>query len=106
MGRGLRRGEIWLASVGGKRRPVVVLTRDAVIDVRALVTVAEITTTARGLSVEVPLDAAEVGLEDGSVVNADGIHTIAHSALSGPVGQVRRDTMRLICRAVRNALAC
>lgn len=102
----MRRGEIWLASVGGKKRPVVVLTRSEVIDVRALVTVAEITTTARGLTVEVPLDAAEVGLDRASVVNADGIHTIPQSTLDGPVGQVGSDTMRTLCRAIRDAFAC
>ena len=37
----MRRGEVWLANVGRKRRPVLVLTRNEVIDVRELVTVAE-----------------------------------------------------------------
>lgn len=92
--------------MGGKRRPVVILTRTEVIDVRALVTVAEITTTARGLSVEVPLDAAGTGLHRASVVNADGIHTIAQSTLDGPVGQIGSQTMRALCRAVRDAIAC
>jgi mRNA-degrading endonuclease toxin of MazEF toxin-antitoxin module len=35
----VKRGEVWLADVGGQLRPVVVLTRDEVIDVRANVTV-------------------------------------------------------------------
>ena len=39
----MRRGELWLAQVGRKRRPVLVLTRPEVIDVRELVTVAEVT---------------------------------------------------------------
>ena len=40
----MNRGEIWLAEVAQKVRPVVVLTRDEVIDVRSRVTVAEVTT--------------------------------------------------------------
>ncbi len=48
----MRRGEVWLAQVGGNLRPVVVVTRDAVLDVRANVTVAEISTSVRGLAVE------------------------------------------------------
>ena len=48
----MRRGEVWLAQVGHKLRPVVVVTRDAVLDVRANVTVAEISTSVRGLAVE------------------------------------------------------
>ena len=43
----MRRGEVWLAEVGRKPRPVIVLTRSEVLDVRALVTVAEVTSTAR-----------------------------------------------------------
>lgn len=35
----MNRREIWLADVGGKPRPVVVLTRDEVLDVHANVTV-------------------------------------------------------------------
>jgi len=31
----VRRGELWLAQVGRKRRPVLVLTRPEVLDVRA-----------------------------------------------------------------------
>ena len=51
----MNRGEVWWAQVGRKRRPTLVLTRSEVIDVRDLLTVAEITTTVRGLAVEVPL---------------------------------------------------
>jgi len=38
--------------LGGNLRPVVVVTRGAVLDVRANVTVAEISTSVRGLAVE------------------------------------------------------
>jgi mRNA-degrading endonuclease toxin of MazEF toxin-antitoxin module len=44
------RSEIWLAKVGRKIRPVLILTRSEVIDVRQVVTVAEITTHALGLA--------------------------------------------------------
>ena len=52
----MNRGEVWLAEVGRKRRPVLVLTRSEVLDVRSLVTVAEVSTSARGLAAEVELD--------------------------------------------------
>jgi hypothetical protein len=42
----VRRGEVWLVEVGRESRPGVVLTRDAVLDVRANVTVTEVTTQA------------------------------------------------------------
>src|SRR5262245_50135387 len=102
----MTRGEVWLAQVGRKKRPVVVLTRPEVIDVRALVTVAEITTSARGLAVEVLVDHREVGLDRPSAINCDGIHTVAQHALTGPVGNVDEDVMRQVCSAISYALGC
>ena len=60
----MTRGEVWLAEVGRKRRPVLVLTRTEVLDVRSLVTVAEISTSARGLAAEVEIDHVAVGLDE------------------------------------------
>ncbi len=106
MGRAVRRGELWLAEVGRKRRPVLLLTRSEVLDARSLVTVAEITTTIRGLTAEVDIDYVEVGLDRPSVINCDGLHTIAQGTLSGPIGRVREDTMRRVCSALSYALGC
>ena len=72
----MRRGELWLAEVGRKKRPVLVMTRSEVIDVRALVTVAEVTTSIRGLASEVDVDHVRVGLDRPSVIHCDGIHTV------------------------------
>lgn len=102
----MRRGELWLAQVGRKKRPVLVLTRSEVIDVRELVTVAEVSTSIRGLAAEVTLDHTAVGLDRPSAVNCDGIHTVAQKALSGPIGELSDDTMRRVCAAVTYALGC
>ncbi len=102
----MRRGEVWLAQVGRKRRPVVVLTRNEVIDVREMVTVVEVTTTSRGLAAEVGIDHAEVGLDRPSVINCDGVHTIAQSSLSDRVGEVDETSMRQVCSALSYALGC
>lgn len=102
----MTRGEVWLAQVGRKSRPVVVLTRSEVIDVRRLVTVAEITSSARGLAAEVTFDDADAGLDRPSVINCDGLHTIAQSSLTTKVGTVSEDTMGDVCRAVSYALGC
>jgi mRNA-degrading endonuclease toxin of MazEF toxin-antitoxin module len=99
------RGEIWLASVGRKSRPVLVLTRSEVLDVRALVTVAEITTSIRGLAVEVAVD-SDIGLKRPSVINCDGLHTIAQSSLTKRVGVMNETSMRKVCTAVTYALGC
>lgn len=102
----MRRGELWLAQVGRKKRPVIVLTRSEVIDVRELVTVAEVTTSIRGLAAEVAIDHSSVGIEHPSVINCDGIHTVTQTALSGPIGEVGDDVMRKVCSAVSYALGC
>ncbi len=102
----MTRGEVWWAEIGGKRRPVLVLTRPEVIDVRELVTVAEITTMVRGLAVEVPLDATEAGLAESSVVNCDGLHTVRRASLTRRAGELREPAMRHVCRAVTYALGC
>lgn len=102
----MNRGDVWLAEVGGKRRPVLVLTRSEVLDVRSLVTVAEITTSARGLAAEVDVDHTSIGLTRPSVVNCDGLHTVAQSTLAMHVGHVDDDILREVCSAISYALGC
>ena len=110
LGRSVRRGEIRLAEVGRTPRPVVVLTRDEVLDVRANVTVAEVTTQARGLAVEVPISVEpgidEPGIDGASVVNGDGVHTVAQRRLTRRIGTVTDGELRDICNAVAAAIGC
>ena len=102
----MNRGEIWLAQVGRKRRPVLVLTRNKALDVRALVTVAEITTSTRGLAAEVPIDHAHLALESESAVNCDGLHTVPQTMLTEFVAVASQATMNRVCAAVSYALDC
>src|SRR5690606_13861093 len=106
VGRGVTRGEVWLARVGRKPRPVLVLTRPEVIDVRESVTVAEVSTTIRGIAAEVALDHVAVGLRERSVVNCDGLHTVPKSILTTLVGHVANETLHEVCWAVDYALGC
>lgn len=101
----MRRGEIWLAHVGSKPRPVLLVTRDEVLDVRANATVAEITTTARGLAVEVPIG-PESGIDQPSVVNCDGLHTVSQRRLTKRLGAADADTLADVCRAIAVAVGC
>ena len=102
----MTRGEVWRAEVGRKKRPVVILTRPEVIDVRQLVTVAEITTTIRGLSVEVEFDHENAGINRPSVINCDGLHTIAQTSLTKRLGSVDNTAMGKVCGAMNYALGC
>ncbi len=103
---GVTRGEIWLAQVGRRARPVLIVTRPEVIDVRHLVTVAEITTLIRGIAAEIDFDHDDAGLDHPSVVNCDGLHTITRSSLTRCVGALDEATMAKVCGAVGYALGC
>ena len=102
----MTRGEVWLAEVGDKIRPVLILTRPEVINVRSLVTVAEVTTSVRGLASEVGFDFRRFGLHRPSVINCDGLYTIRQSSLAHAIGAVDRATMEAACRAIQYALGC
>ena len=102
----MTRSEIWLAQVGRKSRPVLIVTRPEVIDVRQLVTVAEITTQIRGITAEVALDHGEAGLDRPSAVNCDGLHTIAQTSLTRRLGVINDETMQRVCQAISYAVGC
>jgi mRNA interferase MazF len=79
----VRRGEIWWAELDAPsgKRPVLLLSRDASYEVRALVIIAPVTTRIRHIKAEVPL-ATQVGLPQNCVVNLDTLTTISKSRLS------------------------
>jgi mRNA interferase MazF len=73
----LKKGEVWWARLKppAGRRPVVLLSRDEAYPVRTAVTVAPVTTTIRGIAVEVSVGQEE-GLTRPCVVNCDSMLTI------------------------------
>jgi mRNA interferase MazF len=86
-----------------KARPVLVLTRELVRPYLGTVTVAPITTTVRGLSTEVPVDAAN-GLSGQSVVSCDNVTTIPAEALRGQIGVLLDTQEPQLSEAIRAAL--
>lgn len=68
-----------------ENRPVLVLTRALVRPHRRRVTIAPITTTARGLSTELPVGVAN-GLQVASVVSCENIATIPVEDLGEQIG--------------------
>lgn len=68
-----------------KARPVLILTRELVRPHLRTVTVAPITTTVRGLSSEVGVDATN-GLTAPSVISCDNITTIPADAVGEQIG--------------------
>jgi len=85
-----------------KARPVLVLTRELVRPHLAAVTIAPITTTIRGLSTEVAVDAAN-GLAEPSVISCDNITTIPTRALGEQIGVLLDRQEETLSHAIRAA---
>lgn len=102
----MRRGEVWWADlplpIG--RRPVVLLSRDEAYAVRNAVTVAEVTSTIRGIPVEVELGPDD-GLPKKCVVNLDTIVTIRKDLLIERIGILRDEKIVQIDAAIKFALS-
>lgn len=85
-----------------KARPVLILTRELVRPHLGTVTVAPLTTTIRGLSTEVPVDATN-GLAGSSVVSCDNITTIPTSALGAQIGVLLERQEQALSNAIQAA---
>lgn len=92
---------IWLARVD-KIRPVLLLTREEVRQVRNLVSVAPITSTVRGLRSEVAVGVRN-GLDHECVVDVDAVATIPRDLLIRPLGALLQDQERDLTRAFMEA---
>ena len=103
----LRRGEIWLLELPrpDKRRPVLVLSRPALIPLLHTVTVAAITSTLRGAPSEVALGPDD-GLKDICCANLCNVFTVEQRQLRTFVGTVSPQTMQKVCRALAFACSC
>lgn len=101
------RGEVWwceTAEIG--RRPVVVLSRDAVIPRHRRALVAPCTTTIRGLASEVVLEPGEDPVPRRSAVNLDSIESVSIAILVERLGRVGSARMSDICAALAVAVDC
>ncbi len=87
-----------------KARPVVVLTREPVRAAMRRVTVAPITTRAKGLSTEVSVGAAN-GLDQACVVSCDNIITIDKATLGRQIGFLFEHQERELTAAIVSAFA-
>lgn len=101
----MQRGEVrWYRfALPDKRRPVLVLTRDAIIPSLGEVTVAPITTNERGIPSEVALSASD-GLPRAGVVNCDHLQTIQKAHLGAVLASLSPGKMSRVSSAVRFAL--
>jgi mRNA interferase MazF len=100
------RGEVWFAATPGGDRPVLVLTRDPVADRIGSVVVAALTRTARGLTSELELTAADDGVPTDCVVNFDNLHTLPREVFRRRIATLSPPRMAQACRTLRDALGC
>jgi mRNA interferase MazF len=87
-----------------KPRPVLVLTREPARAAMRRVTVAPITTTAKGLSTEVRVGPPN-GLEQECVVTCDNIVTVANAQLGRHIGFFFERQEHELAAAIINAFA-
>ena len=101
----LARGEIWWASLPAPagRRPVLILTRTAVLNARTHVTVAPISRTQRGIASEVPLTRAD-GVPTDCAISLDSILTIPSAVLQRKIVALPSPKMGEVCQAIHFAL--
>lgn len=98
------RGDVWLAEMD-KRRPVVILTRNALLPRLSTILVAPITSRIRGIPTEVPLGAAQ-GLSKPCVANFDNISALSKRLLVHRIGSLSAADLRTVCIAARFAIQC
>ena len=101
----MNRGDVWEVDLGGRagRRPVVVLTRQAVIPHVNKVTVAEVTSRGKGYPTEVAVGQS-ANLRRESFVQLDNIQTVARGRFVKHLGTLGAETMRLVGRKLILAL--
>lgn len=101
----MNRGEIrWYKfTQPDKKRPVLVLTRNSIIDYLGDVTIAPITTTIRNIPSEVVLTQDD-GLPQRCAVNCDHLQTVQKNRLGTMIAILSRDKMREVSAAINFSL--
>ena len=107
MARRVARGEIWLFRFAkpDHRRPVLVLSRDTLLEVLSTATVASISSTQHGSPTEVALGTAE-GLKGSCCVNLVNVFTVRQTELRRFVGTLGAAKMDAVCEALEIAVGC
>lgn len=86
-----------------KRRPVLILTRDSILDHLGEVTVAPVTTTIRDIPSEVLLSKAD-GMTRDCAVNCDHVQTVPKGNLGSLIATLSSAKMEEAARAIAFAL--
>jgi mRNA interferase MazF len=101
----MKRGEIrWYKFLPpDKKRPILILTRDSVLEYLGEVTIAPITTTVRNIPSEVYLSKAD-GVPQDCAVNCDHLQTVSKKKIGPLITSLSPSKMIDVGRAIRFAL--
>lgn len=101
----MKRGEIrWYEfKAPDKKRPILILTRNSILDYLGEVTVAPVTTTVRDIPSEVPLS-REDGMPRSCVVNFDHIQTVSKNKIGSLITTLPKEKMYQVRQAIFFAL--
>ena len=101
----MNRGDVWQIDLGGRKgkRPVVILTRQNVLEYLNKVTVAEVTTKDKGYPTEVFIG-QKANLTKPSFVQTDNIQTVPKQRLFKYMGTLDSGTMKEVSKRVVLAL--
>ncbi len=102
----MQRGEIWFAATPGGDRPVLVLTRDPVVDRIDSVVVAALTRVERGVVSELGLTPGADGVPTECVANFDNIHTLPRDSFRRCITRLGSARLAQACRVLRDATGC
>jgi len=101
----VRRGEVrWYRfATPDKRRPVLILTRDSVLEYLGEVTIAPITSTIREIPSEVLLTSRD-GLNRDCAINLDHVQTVSRNRIGALITTLGAERMREVRAALLFAL--
>jgi mRNA interferase MazF len=101
----MKRGEIrWYKfKAPDKKRPVLILTRDSILEYLGEVTVAPVTSTVRDIPSEVFLSKQD-GMTKDCAINFDHIQTVSKAKIGSPITTLSIDKLEQVCVAIQFAL--
>jgi mRNA interferase MazF len=101
----MKRGEIrWYKfKAPDKKRPVLILTRDSILEYLGEVTVAPITTTVRDIPSEIFLSKQD-GMVKECAINLDHIQTVSKGKIGSLIATLSPDKLKQVSDAIQFAL--
>jgi mRNA interferase MazF len=105
MGRFMKRGEVrWYKfKQPDKKRPVVILTRNSILEYLGEVTIAPITSTIRDIPSEVLLSRRD-GMHNDCAINCDHIQTVSKSNIGSMITSLSKEKLSEVRDAINFAL--